>query len=172
MNTQDARGFTLVEVLIASTLFAIVLIAVTQIFSDALALQKRSAGYQAMQDTAMVVFEGIAREVRVSTVTSPAGCATSLTMDHPVHGELEYTYDVNAKQLTQTKNGATSTITPANVWITNMSFCSAGNGLDNSPTRVTIPMTLQSADGENVSASTISLQTTIISRDSTEELSN
>ncbi len=183
MNTlRTQRGFTIIEVLMASAVFAFVMIGVTQLYSNSLELQRRATGYQKIQENALFVLESIAREVRVSTITSgntdcnPPDISTrTITLEHPVNGTVTYTYervsDVGIiTRISDIKGGSAEPITSSDVDVTNFAFCVSGSGVDQEQIRVTMPITLQASAGKPGDVVSVSLQSTIVSRDLTEEL--
>lgn len=164
-------GFSLIELLIAAAIFTFVVVGVSGLFIQALDLQRRAAGIQKIEENSQFVLESIAREVRVSIVTSgdtdcnppnPATTAT-LTINHPVNGVVTYTYDRSSGVGMLLRNG--QPITSDDVDFMTFAFCVSGSGADNAQTRVTIPMTLQAIGGRAATRVSVSLQTTIVSRD-------
>lgn len=177
------KGFTLVELLIAAALFAFVMTSVTQLFAAALDIQRRAIGYQAIQENALFVLESIAREVRVSTIISgntdcsgiPNSETNTITLQHPVNGIVTYDYNPSTGMITRlssVKGGLAAAITSDSVKVTQFKFCVAGVGLDNQQVRVTMPITLQASAGKGDATVSISLQTTVVSRDLTADISN
>ncbi|MEK9209143.1 MAG: hypothetical protein AAB910_03655, partial [Patescibacteria group bacterium] len=76
-------------------------------------------------------------------------------------GTVSYEYSRPSATGIITRNG--EQITSADVDISSFAFCVSGSGTDGQQTRVTIPITLQTTAGRSVNS--VSLQTTIISRD-------
>lgn len=169
--SRAQRGFTLIELLVAATIFTFVVTGVTGLFLQALDLQRRATGVQKIQENALYVLESIAREVRVSLITSgdtnctPPDPVTTrtLTLEHPVNGTVTYSYDRTSGVGIISRNG--QPITSSDVDITTFAFCVSGSGTDGQQSRVTIPMTLQVVAGRTSDRVPISLQTTIVSRD-------
>lgn len=165
----SSPGFSLVELLVAASIFAFVVTAVSGLFVQALDMQRRASGIQKIQENALYVLESITREVRVSIVTSGnTTCTTpypqetkTLVIEHPVNGTVTYEYSRPSTFGLITRNG--EQITSADVDITAFAFCVSGSGADGAQTRVTIPLTLQTTAGRSVNS--VSLQTTITSRD-------
>ncbi len=176
MNGDAQRGFTLIELLVAALLFTFVMISVGGLFVSALNLQRRAAGIIKIQENAQFSLESIAREVRVSTVSSgdtdcnPPDPATTreLVIDHPVNGMVTYRYDRSSGIGVLYRND--EPITSADVDITALAFCVSGSGKDGQQTRVTIPMTFQAVSGNPSSRVSVSIQTTVASRDLTTDL--
>lgn len=176
MTMRTQHGFSLIELLVAAAVFTFVVTSVTGLFATALNLQRRATGIQKIEENAQFALESIAREVRVSTVTSgdtsctpidPVATAT-LVIHHPVNGDVTYKYDRSSGVGILYRNG--QPITASSVDITAFAFCVSGSGVDKQQTKVTIPMTLHSVGGTPASQVSVSLQTTVTSRDLTTEL--
>jgi prepilin-type N-terminal cleavage/methylation domain-containing protein len=165
------KGFTLIEVLIAGMLFALVVTSISQLFSRSLVLQRRATGYMKIQENAIFVMESIAREIRVSFVRGSDGCWDTLQLTHPVNGEITYAFNVSGGQgsITRSKDGASpEQISSSDVNVTALQFCVSGIiDQDNAQARVTIPMGLSASTGKGSDTVAISLQTTISARDLT-----
>lgn len=167
---QSSKGFSLIELLVAATIFSFVVAGVSGLFAQALDLQRRAVGIQKIQENSQYVMESIAREVRVSRVISadtecnPLDPATAqLTIEHPVNGIVTYRHDRASQTGAILRND--QPITTADVDFKSLAFCVSGAGADGQQTRVTIPMTVEAAAGRPSMRVSTSLQTTIISRD-------
>ncbi|MEK7638175.1 MAG: prepilin-type N-terminal cleavage/methylation domain-containing protein [Patescibacteria group bacterium] len=168
-HQNKQSGFSLIELLVAASIFAFVVTGVSGLFLQALDMQRRASGIQKIQENALYVLESITREVRVSTITggdtscNPVDPQTTnkLVIQHPVNGTVSYEYSRPSATGIITRNG--EQITSADVDISSFAFCVSGSGTDGQQTRVTIPITLQTTAGRSVNS--VSLQTTIISRD-------
>jgi prepilin-type N-terminal cleavage/methylation domain-containing protein len=173
----SSRGFSLVELLVAATLFTFVVMGVSQLFAQALDIQRRATGYQKIQENALFVLESIAREVRVSAIQGVSGCSDTLTIVHPVNGDVTYVYDRSSgtgvvTRESSVKGGGAEPITSHDVDVTLLSFCITGGGVDGQQARVTVPIALQAVSGRASARVSVSLQTTVVSRDLVEELTN
>lgn len=175
MNTHTRQsGFTLIELLVAAAIFSFVVMGVSGLFAQALDLQRRASGIQKLQENALFVLESISREVRVSIITSgdtnckpqnppdPIATAT-LVIKHPVNGTVTYAYMKQPTGGVITRNG--EAITSSDIDVSAFAFCVSNSGADKKQTRVTIPMTLQARAGRGTGQLSVSLQTTVISRD-------
>jgi prepilin-type N-terminal cleavage/methylation domain-containing protein len=171
MNARAQDGFSLIELLVAATVFTFLMTAVGGLFVTALDLQRRGTGILKIEENAQFALESIAREVRVSTVSSgdttcdlldPIATAT-ITIQHPVNGTVTYWYDRSSGTGVLYRNN--QPIISSDVDITAFAFCVSGSGHDGEQTRVTMPMTLRSLAGRPGTAVSVSLQTTVISRD-------
>jgi prepilin-type N-terminal cleavage/methylation domain-containing protein len=186
MNTASRQsGFSLIELLIAAMIFTFVMVGVSQLFTQALDLQRRATGYQKIQENALFVLESIAREVRVSAVTSGnTDCvgditdATELIVEHPIYQTVTYRYITSGERgyitrETSGEAGGPQPISSDDVDFTNFAFCISGKeDGDDRQARITIPMTIESVSGRQSTKVSVSLQTTIVSRDLVEELTN
>ncbi|MCC6405268.1 MAG: prepilin-type N-terminal cleavage/methylation domain-containing protein [Candidatus Yanofskybacteria bacterium] len=174
------HGFSLVELLVAATIFTFVVAGVTGLFMQALDLQRRATGIQKIEENAQYLLESIAREVRVSRVTSADTVCTppdpstthTLTIEHPVSGPITYTYTKTSGVgvVTRDAGSGPEQITSSDVDISAFAFCVSGSGPGGRQARVTIPMTLRSTAGRAGAQVTVSLQTTIASRDLSQDL--
>jgi len=174
-TTSRQRGFSLIELLVAATVFTFVAAGVSGLFVSALNLQRRATSIQHIEENALFVLESIAREVRVSIVESgDTGCAPpgldtrELVIKHPVNGTVRYQYETLGGLGRITRNGESMTSEDVNV--TAFAFCVSGSGADNRQTRVTMPITLESTDVRQEMKVTTSLQTSVVSRDLTVDL--
>lgn len=180
-NKQD-RGFSLIELLVAATIFSFIAAATTTLFVQALDLQRRATGIQKITENVQFALESIAREVRVSTILSgdtacdPPGIESrSMTIEHPVNGEVTYRYVRNDQigMLTRQVFGeGERAITSDDVNVTAFAFCVQGSGPDDIQARVTIPLTIETVGGRPTTRAEASLQTTVVSRDLVTDLTN
>lgn len=182
-HRTSQSGFSLIELLVAATIFSFVVTGVTGLFMQALDMQRRASGIQKIQENAQYTLESVTREVRVSRVVSgntgdcnPGNPATqTMTLEHPSNGTVVYEYDRSGgigviRRSSSVSGGVTEPITSTDVDITKFAFCVSGTGPDGQQARVTIPMTLESRSGRASTRVSVSVQSTIISRDVTEDL--
>jgi len=178
MNMNRAqRGFSLVELLVAASVFTFVVVGVSQLFTQAMDLQRRATGYQKIQENALFFMESVAREIRVSAIQGSSGCSPTLTMTHPTNGDVTYEYDRSSGVGTVTRvstvqGGSPEPITSSDVDVEYLEFCVMGAGPDNQQARVTVPLTLRAVSAKSSGQVSVSLQTTVVSRDLVEELTN
>jgi len=181
----DSRGFTLIELLVAAAIFTFIMTSVTGLFTSALDMQKRGIGIQKVEENSQFVLESIAREVRVSKVTSgntvcDPGAITvppeahSLSIEHPVLGAITYEWKQDADRRGHVYRGVggqtPAAITADDVDVVSLAFCVSAAGLHDGPARVTIPMTIRSTGGLQRTRVEASVQTTVISRDFASDL--
>jgi len=69
-SLANKRGYTLLELLVAMSMFTIVLVVVLGLFSMAIKSQRRVIAQQNVQENARFLLEFMAKEIRMSTITS------------------------------------------------------------------------------------------------------
>jgi prepilin-type N-terminal cleavage/methylation domain-containing protein len=174
------EGFSLVELLVAAAVFTFVVSGASGLFVAALNIQRRAIGIQKIEENVQFALESIAREVRVSAITSPdndcsdQGLGTStLTIEHPTNGTVTYRYDTasGVGGITRDANGSgAQLITSSDVNFTRFAFCISGSGADDTQARVTMPIMVESVGARAATRSVVSLQTTVVSRNLSQDL--
>lgn len=164
---HNQKGFTIIEVLVASLIFSVIAIAVSSIFIQILGGQRRAFAAQKIQENGLFALETMSREIRVSKIEnqeSPDCSATSLTIEHPVNGTVTYAY--NNSKIQRTVNGTVTNLTSSNVTIARFNFCVTGSlATDQKQPRVTMLASIENNTTNNNNKFTFNLQTTVSSRD-------
>jgi prepilin-type N-terminal cleavage/methylation domain-containing protein len=159
MNMSTKKGFTLVELLVAIGLFAIVVAIAAGGFVNALRTQREVAGLIAAQSNASLALEQMAREIRTGylfchavgsqTASAACGCTTAVVgapwtcnaIAFINANEENVVYLLAGTELQKATNGSTASVTGANVKITRLSFILQGQEEgDQWPPRITISM--------------------------------
>lgn len=169
------NGFTVIELLVSIFLFSVMATITAGIFVKALEIERRSFSAQVIQENALVVFELMAKEIRVGNIVGPdSACASNIlniiildSSNNPVN----VTYQLNSS------SGIVERIYGGNIYFTstddvvfnNLKFCIFNSGLDDKSARVTILASISNRIGKVITAN---LQTTITSRDVSLELEN
>ncbi|HVZ11085.1 MAG TPA: prepilin-type N-terminal cleavage/methylation domain-containing protein [Candidatus Paceibacterota bacterium] len=172
MKTSNASqsGFTLVEVMVATFVFSIIVLATSGLFTQILNNERRAFAAQKIQENGLYVLELLTREIRVSSIVNQdsTDCsATSLTISHPLNGTV--TYSLSNGVLRRTADGVATDLTSSDVQLSRLNFCVLGSGAsDNATPRVTIIGTMQNRTGKDIV--TFNLETTVSSRDIGSEL--
>lgn len=157
-NSRQQEGFTLIELIVATAVFATVITVVSSIFINSVGSQRKNINHQEVLDNGRYILENIGRAIRQSTINTQDGSGTSLTITHPAKGSIFYT--LNAGQILENSVALNS----ASVIVKSLNFLVQNNDLNNIQPRVTISISLKNAvDVANVS-SAIDLQTTITPR--------
>lgn len=168
----NENGFTVVEVLVTSLIFSIIAMSISAIFIQIINLERRAFAVQKIQDNALLVFEEISRDMRVSRISnqeSPNCTATSITLIHPIKGTVIYQASSGTVQRS-VNGGSYIDVSSSNVNFTKMNFCILGSlSNDNQSPRVSIVTSIQNRTGKDILQ--INLQTTVTSRDFTDEFS-
>lgn len=167
------KGFSLVEMLVAATIFSFMIVAITGIYSQIISLQRRAQGAARVQENALFIVESLAREIRFAKVSTPPDetCSTTLlSINHPVNGLVEYQFQGGAifrkQELGTGGTGTFEQITSPEVEFISFGFCIDGTEAgDDEQVRITMPMTIQNIASHPGNRVKVSLQTTVVSRD-------
>lgn len=171
MTIKNEKGFTVVELLVASLVFSIIMVVVGGSFVDLLRLQRRGFAAQTIQEETLFFLESMSREIRVAQITSPNQCnLTSLSINHPIKGAIQYAISGNV--INKTIGGISSSITSSKVDFSGLRFCVSGAGIDDQQPRVTVIAPVRVANGVGPTDLIFNIQTTVSSRDVTEEFIN
>jgi prepilin-type N-terminal cleavage/methylation domain-containing protein len=175
MKHTEQQGFSLIEMLVAATIFSFMVITITGVYAQVISLQRRAQGAARVQENALFIVETLSREIRFAKISSPESedcAATLLEMEHPLNGEVKYRYDGTLKAVERFQgtakggSGNWEQITSPEVEFTAFAFCIDGTGIgDDQQVRITMPMTIQNKATHKGNRVTVSLQTTVVSRD-------
>jgi len=168
---MKSKGFTLVELLVAMTIFIAVISVVVVIFTRALEVQRRTFALQDVQDNARYALEAIAREIRMADVVTGEGGYEELDIINYKGEEVKFKWflDEAQKQL-KVKRGDNpyNPLTSEDVELTNLQFyvrkCTIAPPIIDIQPRVTISMGLRSANPHYQEATEIHMETTISTR--------
>lgn len=152
---SNKRGFTIIELMVAMSLFVIVVGIASGTFINSLRTQRNVVGLMAANDNASLTLEQMTREIRTGSAFSAAGNTLTFTNyeDTPVSYSL-----TDGKIL---RNGAPLTAT--NVFVQYLSFVTRGEEVgDGRSTRVTIMMGVSSRG--RLESFVTRLQTTVSAR--------
>lgn len=167
------KGFTIVEVLVSSLVFSIIAVSVSGIFVEIIHLERRGFAAQKIQNNALFVLEMMSRDIRVSRIAnqeSPGCTLTTIIMTHPQKGAI--VYRVTNGTVEKSENGeAYTAISTSDVNFTGMNFCVVGSLINDRKTpRVAILTSIQNRTGKETLQ--VNLQTTVSSRDVSDEFQN
>lgn len=163
-NFKSQEGFTIVEVIISTFVFSIIVLVVSGLFVQILALERRAFASQKIQENGLFIMELMSREIRVSQIQNQdsLNCtATTLTIIHPVNGTVTYTLTNGVLQ--RIAGGVTTDLSSSAVTLSRLNFCVMGSAVDAQQARVAILASIQNKTGREIL--TTSLETTVSSRD-------
>lgn len=154
------RGFTMVELLVALTFFAIVVSVSTGVFVNSLRTQRAVTALMAANNNASLALERMTREIRTGARFSVTSGGSGLRFTDQ-NGQL-VNYGWNETDGFLTRNGIS--LTGDNVKVDYLIFNLMGEGIgDGQSTRVNIRLGI-SADDARVGDVVTSLQTSVSSR--------
>ena len=160
------NGFTLVEILTAFLIFSIILTIFSSVFLSSSNLQKRAFNIQQAEENASYILESMIKEIRVSKISGPdSNCpsspASTLSITHPVNGNI--IYSLNGTSVQRTVNGTVTTISSNTVDFTRLQFCISGTPIgDKKQPRVTILAGIKSKKTQQQAS--IDIQTAVSQR--------
>lgn len=149
------RGFTIIELMVAMSLFVIVVGIASGTFVNALRTQRNVVGLMAANDNASLTLEQMSREIRTGSAFVSAGSTLNFTNDE--HELVQYAL-ADGRIV---RNGAP--LTAANVLVKYLSFILRGEAVgDGASTRVTIMLGVGSRG--RLESLVTRLQTTVSAR--------
>jgi prepilin-type N-terminal cleavage/methylation domain-containing protein len=169
---NSRNGFTLIEAVVATAVFATILSAIIGVYLSAIQIDRKTRSQRAVVQNARYISEFLAREVRNGTIdySGTNGCYNTTTTLCVVNqaGEIE-SIALNGTDLVLTKNSASTNLNSASVKVTKWIFYTSPDGNPfvssrtyNEQPRVTVMMELTSNYGANpVDNIKINLETTV-----------
>ena len=127
-----SRGFTLIEAIVATAVFAMVLSSIIGVYISTFQLDRKTRAQRAVSDNARFIMEFLGKEVSNGTIdySGANACVNSATVLCVVNQALEaekFTYDGSAN-LSLTKGANTSNLNSAGVKLTIAQFYVAPAG--------------------------------------------
>ena len=168
-NIKHKRGFTLVELLVAMGIFVIVVTIVSSIFIRNLRTQQSIVSLIAVNDSASLALEQMAREMRTGSGFCGGGaCPSQEIFFTNAYGDaVRYKLEGETVKRSPDDGATFYPITADNVKVEDLKFIVDGNAFDpvgdNKPTKITIILSVRPKGG-NIEAAATNLQTTITSR--------
>lgn len=166
MKDSRRSGFTIVELLVAMTVFSIVVAIATGAFIRALRTQRQLVAFAAANSNVSLVLEQMAREVRVGRSFVQGG-TSELTFTNARGERVTYEYENAGTGVIYRRagNAEAQQLTSDNVDVRNLRFRLAHeDDEDGYPARVTVTVEVTPKE-LGVSASVIRVQTTVSARD-------
>ena len=123
---KSQKGFTLVEILMATAIFAIASVIISGIFINASNLQGQVSNYQKLQNDGRYIVEKIAKEIRAKDVVLvyPNNNPTSTLNFWPdeLDNQISISFDSSTKSLVYVKNGQGASLNSLDVDVNKASF--------------------------------------------------
>ena len=163
------NGFTLIEVLVAMTVFALILLVSVSAFVYALDLQRRAFNIQQAEENANFVFESMTKEIRISQIIAPLDNSLCPAMPDAMltiknSSDETVRYYLDAGNIIREVNGTKTTINSNTIQFSRFDFCVAGaTEQDRRQPRVTILAALQTTATKHQAG--IEMQTTLSFRE-------
>ncbi|MFA6919174.1 MAG: prepilin-type N-terminal cleavage/methylation domain-containing protein [Patescibacteria group bacterium] len=125
-NNNNTKGFTLVEILMATAIFSILSVTICGIFINASNLQVQISNYQKLQNDGRYITEKIAKELRSKDVVLPypANNPTSSISFWPdeAGNKVRIYFDSSTGSLIYEKNGQGAELNSLDVKVANVDF--------------------------------------------------
>ena len=159
---KNKNGFTLIEVLVAVSVFSLVIVIALGLFTNIIRSQRKSVALQNVQENGRYLIDFMAKEIRMSEITSVDGSSLVLAIDHPLNGSIQYSF--SGGQLTREDSAGVVAINSDETQVDG-SFIIYGKTLgDNIQPRVRVILKAQTTGSKTEEQSVINLQTTISQR--------
>jgi len=162
-NSNFSSGFTLVELLVASTVFVLFMAAITNIFILAQSSQRFLSKYSLVIDDLSFFLERAAREIRMGDNFTLSGDKLSFTN---AYGQ-NVVYKLEHYKIQRSEDGGItfSPITSKDIKVKELKFVLSGQSKDDSlQPRITISVKFTSGEGRESEKYEKTVQTTISAR--------
>jgi prepilin-type N-terminal cleavage/methylation domain-containing protein len=152
------RGYTMIELMVALSIFVTVIIVVLGLFSMAIKGQRRVIAQQNVQENARFLMEFMAKEIRMSMITSSNGTSTDLTLTRSDSDPVTYSI-VDGKI---SRNG--SSVSSEEVIVTGYFYVEGKDTNDKLQPKVTIVLGIQGVGSQVEEKSKMNIQATLSQR--------
>lgn len=153
------KGFTLIELIVALSIFGLIIPATMNIFLSGIEGQRKSYAIQIAQENIRYALESMSKEIRMSRIKDTSTINTLNITAYKSTGVEDVTYSLSSGKIM--RNG--QAITSSKMNVTSMKFYLSNVG-DPSST-ATIAIIMESLEGESQKRAKINLQTTVSTRD-------
>lgn len=158
LRNTKIKGFTLIEVIVATALFSIITIGISNLFVSAMQAQRQIASLQAVQENGRYLMESISKEIRTSRIISDEGTAQVLRIKNAKDEDVEYIFE--DKQIKRIVNLDKQVLNSSQIEIVGNFYIKK----EEVQPRVTIVMDLDYKSSKPEQKVGINLQTTMSSR--------
>lgn len=149
------NGYSLIEMLVAMSIFVIVSGLLAGLFFTSLQIQRRTFVSRDLQDNARFIFDLLSKEIRTGINFSQSS-STNLTFTNDRGQPVTYNLAGNAIQ----RNSAT--LTSSGITVNLLNFTLTGQGFNDGQPKVSIVLKMSSVSGLNLPP--LEVQTTISPR--------
>ncbi len=160
MIGSKKKGFTLIEVLVATTVFSLVIVTAVGLLTAVIRNQRKSIAIQSVQDNGIYLIGFMAKEIRMSEINNSDTIGigdTTLNITHP-SGNITYTF--TGTQILRNSEPINSD----EVNVGGKFYIDGKTGGDDEQPRVTIVMKVETTGAKVEEQSEINLQTTLTQR--------
>lgn len=142
------KGFTLVELILAMSLYSIILVLLMSIFASIIEVKLSSEGSSNVeQDGKYILSRMIYDFSQATTITTPANRGDQTSTLQFSDGATTYTYAVAGGNLTLTNGPDTQMLNGFNSMISNLSFTRIGNSSGKPTIKVSFRLTSRTSIG-------------------------
>lgn len=157
-SKKTKTGFTLIEVLVATTVFSLVVVVAVGLLTAVMRNQRKSIAIQNVQDNGRYLIGFIAKEIRMSEFNASDGEASVLNITHPISGNIIYTF--TGTQILRNSEPINSD----EVNVGGRFYVDGKAAGDDEQPRVTIVIKVETTGAKVEERSKINLQTTLTQR--------
>ena len=157
---KQNKAFTLIEVLIAISIFVVVITIVLSLFSAAIRGYRKVIAMQNVQENARFLLEFMTKEIRMSTISS----YTQNTLNIVRSDNQAVAYVFSGGKLLRTSPSSSGAISSEEVFISGRFYAEGIGAGDNLQPKVTIMMSVEGIGAKIEEKAKINLQTTLSQR--------
>jgi len=165
---KNSKGVTLLELLVAIAIFAVVITLVVTLFVTALKGQRKAIAMQNVQDNARFLLDFIVKELRMGTINNSNEQSYTLSIARPDPTDpaltLNVVYSFSGGNLQRTVDGTGGPINSDQVIATGMFYVSGKISNDNAQPKVTITLKVENKGTKIEEKATINVQATLSQR--------
>ncbi|MBU3922937.1 prepilin-type N-terminal cleavage/methylation domain-containing protein [Patescibacteria group bacterium] len=156
------KAFTLIEILVALSIFMVVIIVVLTTFLSGINGQRKVIALQDVQDNARFLMNFMVKEIRMSEINSFN--SSNLNITRPDGELVSYLFNNANGKIERTDSTTSGPISSDNVFILGGFYGSGVGKLDGLQARITIVMDVQKNSAKEQGRASIKIQTTVSQR--------
>lgn len=160
MKINSKKGYTLIELLIFMGMFSILLVVMTNVFSQIMDVRRESESVSSVEQDGNYILNRFIYDIsRASGINIPNAIGLTDTVLDLTINSANYVYGLNNENLQLTANGQTYQMNGANTAISNLIFKRIGN--DDNKDTIQLSYTVTSRIQQALGFETKNYQTTI-----------